>query len=94
MDMALKDRINFLSKRKYCFGCLQPMKPQHNAKTCDEILNCRTCSSGHPTAMHGYMSKMKKDAQDGQRSNGNDESVSNSSADLKTHSTVEKHQPR
>ena len=38
MDMALKDRISFLSKKKYCFGCLQPMKPQHNAKTCDKRL--------------------------------------------------------
>ena len=44
MDMALKDRINFLSKKKYCFRCLQPMKPQLNAKTCDKRLNCRTCS--------------------------------------------------
>ena len=92
MDMGLKDRINFLSKKKYCFGCLQPMKPQHNAKTCDKRLNCRTCNGGHPTAMHGYVPKRKKDAQDGQRSNENDESVANSFADLKTPSAVEKHQ--
>ena len=59
MDMALKDRINFLSKKKYCFGCLQPTKPQHNAKTCDKRLNCRSCSGGHPTAMHRYVPKMK-----------------------------------
>ena len=57
MDIALKDRINFLSKKKYCFGYLQPMKPQHNVKTCDKRLNCRTCSAGHPTAMHGYVPK-------------------------------------
>ena len=92
MDMALKDRINFLSKKKYCFGCLQPMKPKHNAKTCDKRLNCRTCSGGHPTAMHVYVPKRKKDAQDYQRSNENDESVTNSFADLKTLSTVERHQ--
>ena len=79
--MALKDRINFLSKKKYCFGCLQPMKPQHNAKTCDKRLNCRTCSGGHPTAMHGYVPKRKMDPQDGQRNNGNNESVGNSFVD-------------
>ena len=62
MDMALKDRINFLSKKKYCFGCLQPMKPKHNAKNCDKRLNCRTCSGGHPTAMRVYVPKRKKDA--------------------------------
>ena len=33
IDMALKDRIN-LSVKKYCFACLQPMKPKNNAKTC------------------------------------------------------------
>ena len=53
MDMALKDRINFLSKKKYCFGCLQPMRQQYNAKTCDKRLNCRSYSGGHPAAMHG-----------------------------------------
>ena len=91
MDMALKDRINFLSKKKYCFRCLQPMKPKHNAKTYDKRLNCRTCSGGHPTAMHGYVPKRKEDAQDDQRSNENDESVTNSFADVETLSTVEKH---
>ena len=75
MDMALKDRINFLSKKKYCFRSLQPMKPKHNAKTYDKRLNCRTCSGGHPTAMHGYVPKKKEDAQDDQRSNENNESV-------------------
>ena len=59
MDIALKDRMNFLSKKKYFFVYLQPMKPQHNAKTCDKRLNCRTCSGGHPTAMHGYLPKKK-----------------------------------
>ena len=46
MDITLKDRINFLSKKKYGFGCLQPMKPQHNDKTCNKRFNCRTCSDG------------------------------------------------
>ena len=94
MDIALKDRINFLSKKKYCFGYLEPMKPQHNVKTCDKRLNYRTRSGGHPTAMHDYVPKRKKDAQDGQRSSGNDEPVSNSFVDLKTLSTVEKHQTK
>ena len=91
MGMALKDRNNFLSKKKYCFRCLQPMKPNYNVKTCDKRLNCRTCSGGHPTAMHGYVPKRKEDAQDDQRSNENDESVTNSFADVETLSTIEKH---
>ena len=38
------------------------------------------------------MPKRKKDAQDSQMSNESDESVANSFADIKTLSTVEKHQ--
>ena len=38
--------------------------------------------------MHRYISKRKKDAQDGLRSNENDKSVTNSFADLKTLSTL------
>ena len=88
MDMALKNRINFLSKKKYCFECLQPIKRQYNAKTCGQELNCRTCKAGHPTAMHGYVLKSKKDAQDSQKSNEYEESFANNFADLKTLSTV------
>ena len=54
------------------------MNPKHNAKTYDKRLNCRKCSGGHPTAIHGYVPKRKKDAQEDQRSNKNDESVTNS----------------
>ena len=38
--------------------------------------------------------KKEKDAQDGQRSNENEESVANNFADLKTLSSVEKHQTK
>ena len=44
--------------------------------------------------MHGYVRKRKEDAQDNQRSNEIYESVTNSFADLKTLSTVEKHQTK
>ena len=93
MDMALKD--NQLSiKEKVLFRMFSTMKPQHNAKTCDKRLNCRTRSGGNPTAMHDYVPKRKRDAQDGQRTNEIDESVANSFAGLKTLSTVEKHQTK
>ena len=68
------------------------MKPQDNANNSDKRLICRTCSGAHPTTMHGYVPKRKNNAQDGQRSNENEESVANNFTDLKTLSTVEKHQ--
>ena len=42
--------------------------------------------------MHSYVPKRKKDAQGGQMRNENDESLANSFVDLKTLSSVEKHQ--
>ena len=67
IDIALKDRINFLSKKRYFFGCLEPMKPQYNSKACNERFNCRACGDGHPRSMCGYIPKRKKDdVQDGQ----------------------------
>ena len=44
--------------------------------------------------MHGYVPKRKKGAQDGQRTNENDESVANSFADLKFLSAVVKRQTK
>ena len=67
------------------------MKTKNNAKNCDKRLNFRTCSGGHPATMHDYVPKMKEDVQ---MSNENDESVTNSLADVKTLSTVEKHQTK
>ena len=90
--MGLKDRIKFLSKKKYCFGCFQPIKPQHNAKTCDKRLDCRSCSGSRATALHGY--EPKKGVQDGQKSIKNKESVGNNFSDLKILSNVEKHQTK
>ena len=52
----------------------------------------RTCSGSHSTSMYGYVLKRKSVAQDGQRSNKNEEFVTNNFGDLKTLSTVEKHQ--
>ena len=33
MEVTLKERIKFLSKKKYCYGCLQTMSDSHNART-------------------------------------------------------------
>ena len=87
MDMTLNDRMNLLSKKRHCFGCLQPLKPQHT-NTCDNRFNCRTCSGGIVV----YVSKKKKNAEDFQRSK--EESVANTFADLKTPSAAEKHQTK
>ena len=40
MERTLKERIKFLVKQKFCYGCLKPMTEDHNAKTCAQRLTC------------------------------------------------------
>ena len=40
MEVTLKERIKFLAKKKYCYGCFQPMTYSHNAKVCTRRLTC------------------------------------------------------
>ena len=57
------------------------MKQEHNAKTCDQRLSCRSCKGNRPTAMHGYIpkDKLRIDSSTGQ--NG-DKKIANNYADV------------
>ena len=69
MEVTLKERIKFLAKKKYCYGCLQPMSDSHNARTCTRPLSCSSCKGNHPTPLHGHMPKVMKDKADGSQDN-------------------------
>ena len=69
MEVTLKERIKFLAKTKYCYGCLQPMSDSHNAKTCTRWLSCSSCKGNHPIPLHGYIPKVMKDKADGSKDN-------------------------
>ena len=57
MERTLKERIKFLVKQKFCYGCLKPMTEGHNAKTCAQRLTCIICKGNHATPLHGYVPK-------------------------------------
>ena len=46
-----QERINYLSKKRLCFGCL---KPTHQAKNCPNRSHCniKDCNKRHPTVLH------------------------------------------
>ena len=75
MNQTLKERIKFLAKKKICYGCLQPMKDGHNAKSCKKRLSCITCKERAPTPLHGYIPKNKKVTGNGNQSQTNQEEV-------------------
>ena len=49
MDKPLNERIKILRKGKLCYGCLEPMTKDRNAKNYQQRLTCRICAAYHPT---------------------------------------------
>ena len=43
MEVTLKERIKLLAKKKYCYGCLQPISNSDNAKTCTRRITQHLC---------------------------------------------------
>ena len=65
------------------------MKQGHNAKACDQKLNCRSCKRNHPMDMHGYISKDKLKT-DGSTGQNGDKKIVNNYADVIVATTQEK----
>ena len=57
LSKSLDDRNAFLTQKKLCYGCCNPMTPTHNASTCTDRCVCRICGKKHPTCLHGYKPK-------------------------------------
>ena len=58
---TVEERSKIIGKKKLCYGCLEPMTKEHNAKTCKQRLTCKTCGKSHPTVLHGYTKKVRSD---------------------------------
>ena len=82
MEVTLKERPIFFAKKKYCYGCFQPMIDSHNAKTCTRRLTCSSCKGNYPTPLHGYIPKVMKDKSDGIQHNGDSENIKSNYATL------------
>ena len=60
MGKTLNERIKFLMRQKRYYGCLEAMNDCHNAKTCTSNLMCSSCKANHPTPLHEYVPKDKR----------------------------------
>ena len=60
LSKSLDDRNAFLTQNKLCYGCCNPMTPNHNASTCTDRCVCRICGKKHPTCLHGYKPKRRQ----------------------------------
>ena len=90
----MKERIQLLAKKNYCYGCLQSMSDSHNARTCTRWLSCSSCKGNHPTPLHGCIPKVMKDKADGSQDNSNSGNIKSNYAmldnDVKCASTTAK----
>ena len=82
MEVTLRERLKFLAKKKYCYGCLQPMSDSHNARTCTRRLSCSSCKGNHPTPLLGYIPKVMKDKADDSQDNNNSGNIKSNYATL------------
>ena len=57
-----------IGKKKLCYGCLEPITKEHNAKKCKQTLTCKICRNSHPTVLHGYTKKVRSDTSTSVRS--------------------------
>ena len=81
MEVILKER-KFLAKKKYCYGCFQPMTDSHNVKTCTRQRTCSNRKVNHPTPLHGYIPKVMKDKSDDRQHNSDSGNIKSNYATL------------
>ena len=82
IEVTLKERIKFFTKKRYCYGCLQPMSDSHNARACKRWLSCSSCKGNHPTHLHCYIPKVMKDKADGSQDNSDSGNIKSNYATL------------
>ena len=61
IEKTVAEGSKLIDKKKLCYGCLEPMTKEHNAKNCKQRLTCKTCGNPNPTVLHGYTKKVRSD---------------------------------
>ena len=60
-EMEVEGRSKFLSKQKLCYGCYEKIPQSHTARNCPIRRTCKICAGKHPTGLHGFKLKRKRD---------------------------------
>ena len=59
MSKSMEERSKLIFKNKLCYGCLQAVSKDHNAKNCKKRRSCKVCNEKHLTSLHGYKFEKK-----------------------------------
>ena len=60
LEQAVEDRSKTIYKKRLCYGCLEEISKEHNAKSCSNRRQCKVCNGRHPTILHGIKIEKKK----------------------------------
>ena len=61
LQQTLEERSKLVFQKKLCYGCLEPMTMEHNAKDCKHRLTCKICRISHPAGLYRYTKKVRSD---------------------------------
>ena len=53
VKQAVEDRSKTIYKKRLCYGCLEGISKEHNAKSCSNRRQCKVCNGQHATILHG-----------------------------------------
>ena len=60
LAQAAEDRSKTIYNKRLCYGCLEEISKEHNAKSCSNRRQCKVCNGRHPTILNGTKIKKKK----------------------------------
>ena len=60
LEQTVEDRSKTIYKKRLCYGCLEEISKEHNAKLCSNRRQCKVCNGRHPTILHGIKIEKKK----------------------------------
>ena len=52
LTQPVQDRGKTMFKKKLCYGCLEAISKDHNAKKCSNRRSCKVCNGRHPATLH------------------------------------------
>ena len=85
LQFELQERSKWLYNNKLCYGCLNAISVNHNARNCKNRKECKVCKKRNPTSLHGYRAEKSKEKQsDGQLSDGANAHVNCATAKTKS----------
>ena len=60
LEQPVEDRSKTIYKKRLCYGCLEGISKEHNAKSCSNRRQCKVCNGRHPTILQWFKSEKNK----------------------------------